>query len=50
MFLDQNLMLNLNQFTDLIYHERIHRYKANIELNHEKMTTIKNLPLRDICR
>ena len=36
MFLTQNLMLNLNQFTDFIYHERIPRYKAFIGQTHEK--------------
>ena len=29
-----NLMPNLNQFKDFIYHEQIQRYKPNIQLAH----------------
>ena len=36
MFLVQILMLNLNQFTNFIYHERILRYNPSIQLKHEK--------------
>ena len=31
----QNLMLNRNQFKDLIYHELIQRYKTFIDLTDE---------------
>ena len=36
MFLVENLMLNLNQFKDFIYHERKQKYQAFIHLAHEK--------------
>ena len=36
MFLVQSFILYLKQFKHLIYHERIQRYKPNIELTHKK--------------
>ena len=49
-FLVQNFMLYLNHFKYFIYHERIQRYKPNIDLTHEKMPKIKISLLRDIGR